>query len=179
MKQRGSRHLDTDLAWYFDEAEGECGKHGVALEPQRGGQHDGVSERQEKATTRMRRIEAVLHRLPHATQRTLRLGHTLPMPADRARLAVFGDVARYVVGTCDCEALARLLVTATTRSKDRTARDKARADIAFLKREAGAAVALAIQAYRDAKWERDRAESRAKATRVEARAKARIDGVEA
>ncbi len=179
MKQRGSRHLDGELTWYFTDRDGDLGRRGMSLEPQvRGARDSEPSDRQMFASALAGRIEAALHTLPHATQRVLRDAHTPLLPGVRAELAPLGDMAGVIVRdpATDPVKLASALRTARSRAKgDREARESAAAEIARLRVAAGSAVAEALRVYREA-WGADRRRDRQVVdARREARTRARFE----
>lgn len=157
----GSRVLDGDLVWYWDERRGDLGVRGVALEPTvRGDRELGPTEAQLAASARARRLEAALWALDAADQLLLRQAHAPVAPAVRCALSWAGDLAG--VAWADPE----LRVS------------RRPSDVAALRARYAASVAGAVSRFRAALDAHDQARAAQRSARREARARALLDGGE-
>lgn len=143
--------LDGDLTWFFGDARGELGVHGVALEPSIRGtiDTDGVGTASMAAARKYRRIADTFNALPHDVQRILRRAHTPLLPKLRVDLAPLGELAAIVADEFLPQWLNLTLYWArTTGKKVRPQRDLARALIASAEAAARIRLLEAIGAYR-------------------------------
>jgi hypothetical protein len=164
---------DELLAWYYDGAEGDLGRHAMSLEPTSHGEgqaHPGFSTRAVEAATRYREVDEALHELDHHHRRTLARYYAVPPPSVVRLYDGLGDALCVVLGLVeDHAALASMLVSSRT--------DKAaRVQVEELKDRAERMVIEAHGAYRSARAAAQAAERHAIQARRQALREAMMRG---
>lgn len=91
--------FDADLWWYWNEADGDMGKHAASLQPRTSGgvQDFAPSGSQLKAAGKYSDIELSLHQLDQDQIEILRLAHTPVPPSLKPQLVKLGDLAHVVM----------------------------------------------------------------------------------
>jgi hypothetical protein len=147
----GQASFDSDLWWYWNEADGDMGRHAASLEPMTGqtAQDNTPPQSRLKAAGTYRDIGVCLGELSEDDVTILRLAHA-PVPrAFAPRFAKLGDLTHVVVALAPSPewVLVRLEAKAPAAQREELAKRVA---------EAKAKVEKAVSRYRKeaAKWEK-------------------------